>query len=129
MVILRTFLALVSGFATVVLLDAVLTEVLRRLAPDWTTEGEKLGPAPMSARLGSSFLSGAAGGYVTAWLASSNPLVHVLVLGIVVLGLTGLNALQMRGKQPVRYALAVVALTPLGVLTGGLVWLRVTGIL
>ena len=129
MVIVRAFLALVSGFATVALLDAAFAEVLKRLAPDWIDEGRKIGPAPTFARLGSSFLSGGAGGYVTAWVGSTNPLVHVLVLGIVVLVVTGLNALQMRGKQPVGYALAVVALTPLGVLAGGLVRLRVMGIL
>ena len=129
MVILRAFLALVSGFAMVALLDAAFTLAFKRLVPDWTDEGKQTGPAPTFARLGSSFLSGGAGGYVTAWVGAANPLVYVLVLGIVVLALTGLNALQMRGKQPVSYALAVVAITPLGVLAGGLVRLRVLGIL
>lgn len=129
MVILRAFLSLVSGFATVTLLDAAIGEVLKRLAPDWMNQEPKLGPAPTFVRLGSTFLAAAAGGYVTAWVASANPLIHVLVLGVVVLAMSGLNALQMRGKQPVSYALAVVVLTPLGVLAGGLVRLRVTGIL
>jgi hypothetical protein len=40
-----------------------------------------------------------------------------------------MSALQAKGKQPVWYALALVGLTPLGVLAGGLVRLRVLGIL
>ena len=79
--------------------------------------------------LGYSFLAAAAGGYVTAWVAAANPLVHVLALGMVVLALAALSALQSRGKQPIWYQLALVAISPLGVLAGGLVRLRVLGIL
>jgi hypothetical protein len=53
----------------------------------------------------------------------------VLALGIVVLALAALSALQSRGKQPIWYQLALVAISPIGVLAGGLVWLRVLGIL
>ena len=48
---------------------------------------------------------------------------------MVVLALAALSALQSRGKQPVWFALAQVAISPLGVLAGGLVRLRVLGIL
>jgi hypothetical protein len=37
--------------------------------------------------------------------------------------------LQSKGEQPIWYQLTLVALTPLGVLAGGLVRLRVLGIL
>jgi hypothetical protein len=47
----------------------------------------------------------------------------------VVLALAALSALQSRGKQPVWYALSLVAISPLGVLAGGLMRLRVLGIL
>ena len=66
---------------------------------------------------------------MTALLAAANPLFHVLALGIIVLALAALSALQAKGKQPVWYQLALIALTPLGVLAGGLVRLRVMGIL
>ena len=66
---------------------------------------------------------------MTAWLSAANPLVHVLVLGIVVLAMGALSALQTRGKQPVWYALTLLAVSSLGVLAGGLVRLRVLGIL
>ena len=126
---LHSFLALVAGFATMTLLVIVVTALLARLTPDWVGEQGKPQPAYMFVNLGYSFLAAAAGGYVTAWVAVANPLVHVLVLGIVVLALSALSALQSRGKQPVGYALALVALSPLGVLAGGMVRLRVLGIL
>jgi hypothetical protein len=71
----------------------------------------------------------AAGGYVTAWVAAANPLIHVLALGMVVLALAALSALQSRGKQPIWIQLALVAISPIGVLAGGLARLRVLGIL
>jgi predicted methyltransferase len=154
-VILHTFLALVAGFAVTILLAMGLTALVARLAPGWrdTRSGpSKLrspaddlclagckpgalagelrpggwGPAGIFVNLGSSFLAAAAGGYVTAWVAAANPLIHV---GVVVLALSALSALQERGRQPVGYQLAQVAISPIGVLAGGLVRLRMLGIL
>jgi hypothetical protein len=47
----------------------------------------------------------------------------------VVLAMGALSALQAKEKQPVWYALTLLVLMPLGVLAGGLVRLRVVGIL
>jgi hypothetical protein len=143
MVILHTFLALVAGFATMALLVIVLTALLTRMVPSWTGAEDKPQPGspagelrPMGwepgyvfVNLGYSFLAAAAGGYVTAWAAVANPLIHVLALALVVLALAALSALQSRGKQPIWYQLALVAISPIGVLAGGLVRLRVVGIL
>jgi hypothetical protein len=129
MVALHAFLALVSGFATMAVLVAVITVLLQRLTPGWVGEKEKPKPGYIFVNLGYSFLAAAAGGYVTAWIGALNPLVHVLALAITVLLLAALSALQQRGKQPVWYLLTLVTLTPLGVLAGGMVRLRVTGIL
>jgi hypothetical protein len=129
LVILHAFLALVSGFATTVLLVIAITALLARLVPSWVGAEGRPGPAYVLVNLGYSFLAAAAGGYVTAWIAAANPLVHVLALGLVVLALSALSALQARGKQPIWYQLALVAISPLGVLAGGLVRLRVLGIL
>jgi hypothetical protein len=129
MVILHAFLALAAGFTVMAVLVMVVTALLERLTPDWVGEQRSPRPAYMFVNLGYSFLAAAAGGYVTAWIAAANPLVHVLVLGIIVLALSALSALQSRGKQPIGYALALVALSPVGVLAGGLVRLRVLGIL
>jgi hypothetical protein len=129
LIILRTFLALLAGFATMALLVMVLTALLTRLIPSWTgTEGSPRA-GYMFVNLGYSFLAAAAGGYVTAWAAAANPLIHILALGIVVLALAALSVLQSKGMQPIWYQLTLVAITPLGVLAGGLLRLRVVGIL
>jgi heme A synthase len=128
-VIWRAFLALAAGFAAMTVLALLLTALLARVAPGWTDENSKPSPAYAFASLGCSYLSAAVGGYLTAWTAAANPLVHVLTLALVVLGLAALNALQTRGKQPVWYQLAQVAIVPVGVLAGGITWLRVLGIL
>lgn len=129
MVVLRAFLALLAGFATMALLIIVMTALLTKLTPDWVGERGKPRPGYMFVNLAYSFLAASAGGYVTAWAAAANPLVHVLALGMVVLALAALSALQSRGQQPIPYQLALLALSPLGVLAGGLVRLRVLGIL
>ena len=129
MVTLHAFLALAAGFLTMASLVAVLTALLAWLTPSWVAEQGKPKPGYIFVNLGYSFLAAAAGGYVTALLAAANPLYHVLALGIIVLALAALSALQSKGKQPIWYQLTLLALTPIGVLAGGLVRLRVMGIL
>jgi hypothetical protein len=134
MVVLRAFLALLAGFATIALLIVAFTALLKELTPSWSSEtgtGETSSAKPgyMFVNLGASFLAAAAGGYVTAWIARHNPLVHVLALAITVLLLAALSALQQRGQHPIWYLLVLVAITPVGVFAGGLVRLRVLGIL
>ncbi len=129
MVTLHAFLALAAGFLTMAALVAALTALLARLTPGWVGEQGKPRPGYIFVNLGYSFLAAAAGGYVTAWLAAANPLFHVLALGIIVLALAALSAMQSKGKQPVWYQLTLLALTPIGVFAGGLLRLRVIGIL
>lgn len=129
MVALHAFFALLGGFATMAALVAVITALLQKLTPGWVNEKGTPKPGYIFVNLGYSFLAAAAGGYVTAWIAAHNPLVHVLALAITALLLAALSALQQRGEQPVWYMLALVAFTPLGVFAGGLVRLRVLGIL
>jgi hypothetical protein len=129
LIILRTFLALAAGFATMALLVIAITALLAKLMPGWMGEQGKPELSYIIVNLGYSFLAAAAGGYVTAWAAAANPLIHVLALGIVVLALAALSALQSKGKQPIWYQLTLVAITPLGVMAGGLLRLRVLGIL
>jgi hypothetical protein len=129
MVVLHAFLALLSGFATMAVLVAIITVLLQKLTPGWVGETGKPQSAYIFVNLGYSFLAAAAGGYVTAWMAPHNTLIHVLALAITVLLLAALSALQQRGQQPVWYLLTLVALSPIGVLAGGMVRLRVLGIL
>lgn len=76
-----------------------------------------------------SFFAAAAGGYVTTWIANQDPLIHALVLALVVLLLSASSAIQQRGQQPIAYQLTLVALSPVGVLLGAVLRLKVTGIL
>jgi hypothetical protein len=129
MIVLHAFLALLAGFATMAILVIIVTAMLGRLVPEWVgTEGRPR-PGYVIVNLGYSFLAAAAGGYVTAWTAVSNPLILVLALSIVILLMSALSAMQSRGKQPVWYQLALVAIAPLGALAGGLVRMRYLGIL
>ena len=129
MVILHAFLALLAGYATVALLVIGITALLTRLTPGWVAAEGRPKPGYAFVNLSYSFLAAAAGGYVTAVIAAGNPLVNDLVLALVVLAMSALSAMQSRGKQPIWYALALVAVMPLGVLAGGLARLRMLGIL
>lgn len=103
--------------------------VLQALAPSLAAVEPRPGLSYTIVNLGVSFLAGSAGGYVTAWIAAANTLIHVLALALIVLALAALSALQSPRQQPVWYYLAQVALSPVGVFAGGLVRLRVLGIL
>jgi hypothetical protein len=128
-VILHAFLALLAGFAVMAALVAAMTALLARLAPGWVGAKGRPQPGYAFVNLGYSFLAAAAGGYATAWAAAANPLIHVLALGVIVLALAALSVMQSKGEQPIWYQLSLLAITPLGVLAGGLVRLRVLGIL
>ncbi|HVU47763.1 MAG TPA: hypothetical protein VHD85_16650 [Terracidiphilus sp.] len=129
MITLHAFLALLAGYATMAVLVIVMTALLARLTPSWVGAEGRPGLGYVIVNLGYSFLAAAAGGYVTAYAAAGNPLYHVLVLGIIVLVLGALSALQSRGKQPIWYQLALLGVAPLGVMAGGLLRLRILGIL
>lgn len=129
MITLHAFLALLAGYATMAVLVIVMTALLARLTPSWVGAEGRPGLGYVIVNLGYSFLAAAAGGYVTAYAAAGNPLYHVLVLGIIVLVLGALSALQSRGKQAIWYQLALLGVAPLGVMAGGLLRLRILGIL
>ena len=127
---LHAFLALLSGFATMALLILAVSRLLARLAPGWAGAAAGKPEAGFAfVNLGSSFLSAAAGGYVTAWTSAANPLIHVLALAIVVLAMGALSAIEAGRKHALGYAVALLVLMPMGTFLGGLVRLRVAGIL
>ena len=129
MVMLYAFLALLAGFATMAALIVAVTALLARLAPGWAGAAGRPEAGYASVHLGSSFLSAAAGGYVTAWTSEANPLIHVLALAIVVLAMGALSAIEAGGKHALWYTLTLLVLMPMGIFLGGLVRLRVVGIL
>jgi hypothetical protein len=129
LVAMHAFLALAVGFLTMAILVGVLTAVLMRVTPSWVQSKGKPQAGYIFVNIAYSFMAAAAGGYVTAWLAAANPLYHVLALAIIVLAMAALSALQQRGKQPIWYQLTLVALSPIGVFAGGIIRMRVLGIL
>ena len=129
MVTLHAFVVLLAGFATMALIVTVVTVLLQRFTPNWANSTVSPKPGYTFVNLGCTFVAAGAGGYVTAWIAQHNPLIHVLALAMTVLLLSALSALQQRGKLPVWYLLALVAISPVGAFVGGLIRLRVLGVL
>lgn len=129
MEVLKSFLALLAGFATMALLVALITGILIKRFPGWVGTPGRPGASYVTVNLIYSFFAAAGGGYVTAWMGSQNPLRTVLTLAIVVLALGALSALQARGKQPAWYQIALIILSTFGVMAGGLLRLKLTGLL
>lgn len=129
MVMVHAFWALLAGFAAVIGVALGLRGLLLWLAPSMAAQDPVPGAGYTIVQVGASLLAGAAGGYVTAVVGRGNPMVEVLALGIAVLALAALSALQSRGKQPIWFLLLQVAISPMGVLAGGLLRMRVLGIL
>jgi hypothetical protein len=129
MVMLHAFWALLAGFAAVIGVALGLRGLLLWLAPSLAAEDPMPGVWYTIVQAGSSLLAGTAGGYVTAVMGRGNPMIEVLALGIALLALSAMSALQSRGKQPIWFLLVQVAISPMGVLAGGLLRMRVLGIL
>ena len=74
-----------AGFATMACWSSVITALLAKLTPRWVGERRKR-PARLHVCQSRVFVSGCGSrGYVTAWVAEHDPLVHVLALAIAVL--------------------------------------------
>ncbi len=129
MLILHAFLALIAGFAVMAAMIAAATALLNSAVPEWTGKDGAPRGAYIFVNLGYSLAAALAGGYVTALIARQNPLIHTLVLALVVLLLSALSALQQRGLQPIWYQLTLIALTPAGVFLGGLLRMKLTGVM
>lgn len=125
----HAFLALLAGFVTMLFLSVTCTMLLGRITPGASDGVSGSSARSMLINVVCSFVAAAAGGYVTVWAAGVNPLYYVMALGIIVLAVSALSALQSRGKQPIGYQLALVAIAPLGVLAGGLLRLRMLGMI
>jgi hypothetical protein len=129
MIMLCAFLALGAGFLALLLTQTLGTFLLRRIIPTWAAIEMKPSFGYTFVNCGILFLSAALGGYATARLAQANPLIHTLALALIILMLSAMTAMQSRGKQPIWYLLLMVGLAPIGVFAGGVVWLRISGIL
>ena len=128
-VILRAVWALLAGFAVMTALVFAVTMLLMKRAPAWVGASAKPNPTYLLVNVAYSFVAAAAGGYVTAWIAADNPLPRVLMLAIAVLAMSAISALEARGRQPLGYQIALAVLSPIGVLAGGLIRLKVAGMM
>ena len=140
MLILHTFLALLAGFATMAAILALATLVVGRFlhqAPSQTVPARRsyLG-INLWINLAYSLAAALAGGYVTATLSRENPLIHSLALALIVLLLAAFSAVQSHidsrpstVNYPVWFTLLLVALTPCAVVVGGLLRLKILGVL
>ena len=128
MVILQGILALLAGFAVIAVPAVALTMFLTSKAPEWVGPPGRQRPAFLLVNDAYSMVLAVVGGYVTAWIATENPLRYTLGLAIVVVGMSAIGALEGRGRQPLRFRIYLLALAPLGVVLGGLMRLRVIGV-
>jgi hypothetical protein len=127
--LISEFLAILAGFVTMMIPVVVFSAVLQAKAPEWVGPSVRPGPSYVVVNLVYSFLAAMAGGFVAACIASQNPLDTALALAIVILVLGGLSALNSRGKQPVWYLVLLLTVSPLGAVAGGLLRMRMLGIL
>jgi hypothetical protein len=123
----RSFLAILAGFATMAVLVTLATSAISRSMPRFVGEREHPRRRYLLANLAYSAAFAAAGGYVTAIIAKSDPLRNILMLAIVILLLSALSALQLRGQQPLAYQFALIVITPIAALAGGLLRMHGAG--
>jgi hypothetical protein len=123
----RSFVALLAGFATMAVLVTMATLFISRRMPRFVGEPGHPRRNYIIANLTYSAAFAAMGGYVTALVAKGDPLSTVLVLAIAILLLSALSALQMRGRQPIVYQFALMVVTPIAALAGGLLRMHEAG--
>jgi hypothetical protein len=123
----RSFLAILAGFATMAVLVTIATSAITKSLPRLIGEPDHPRRRYLLLNLVYSAAFAASGGYVTAIVAKADPLRNILMLAIVILLLSALSALQLRGKQPVAYQLALIVLTPMAALAGGLLRMHEVG--
>ena len=133
----RSFLALLSGYAAIVVVIMVLTPLAARLL----IPAEMLAIKPphvTTAYLASNFIYGFGaallGGWLTAMMAPRNPLAHAgalaaVILAFAVIGLLGTTPAEVEAAsatgQPSWYGPGTAAVGIVGALLGG--WLRARG--
>jgi hypothetical protein len=127
LVIWHAFLTLLSGFAIITAIAAAVRLLLLRAVPAWQADAAQSSPPYLCAMAGVAFAAAGCGGFVAAWLGADNPLGHITALSIAVLAVTALSAMFEQGRRPIAFSLLQVAVTPLGVVAGGVLRLKLWG--
>jgi hypothetical protein len=123
----HSFLAILAGFAIIAVLATIASSAIEKSLPRFAGDPEHPRRRYLLVNLAYSAAFAVAGGFVTAAIANDDPLRTTFVLAIVVLFLSGLSAIQMRGKQPIAYQMALIVLTPVAALAGGLMRMHAVG--
>ena len=126
-VIERSFLAILAGFATMAVLVTLVTLSISNSFPRLIGDQAHPRRRYMLLNLAYSAAFAVAGGYVTALIAKADPLRNVFMLAIVILMISALSALQLRGQQPLIYQFALIVITPIAALAGGLLRMHAAG--
>jgi hypothetical protein len=125
---LRVLYGLLAGFAAMTVLVLVFTRLHARAIPNWAALRKRPTTAYVFVNVCAAFVSGVAGGYISAWIADEQLLGGVVALAIVALVMGGISTLEQRGKQPLWYQLLLAVIPSLGVVAGGLLRMKVLGI-
>jgi hypothetical protein len=118
MPLLRSFIAIGSGFACILICMAITTLLTRWLAPSWGRMPPSRGARIFN--LMASCLFAAAGGRLTISLAPISPLLHSLILAIIVLLISTLAAAELRGDVRGFYPLALAVMPSVATLGAGI---------
>jgi len=127
----RTFIAVMSGFLTMMLLviaGTVAATALLLPGGLHAVQGESapahLPPAYLAANLAISLAAAVAGGWLTSKLAVQAPFAHAAALAVVVLVMSLGSMPSAQPGQPAWYGWAIAVLGVAGVLAGGWLLLR-----
>jgi hypothetical protein len=117
----RGALVIIAGYALMAFLIRLTSVLLGAYLPPVDPADPGLSAMTVSL-LGCAFISGGLGGWLTARLAASKPLLHTSILCAAILGLgVVLLTSEARGGDPAWYPAAALALAAGGALLGGLV--------
>jgi hypothetical protein len=119
--IVRSILAVIAGYAAMVAVVILCTVVIKQMAPGWMGDDGSPQLMYVITNLGYSFTAALLGGYIAAAIGSRAPLTHAGALAALMLLFSIFSAMQMRGRQPVWYQIALTIVAPLGALLGGLI--------
>jgi len=122
--IVRSVIAVVAGYAAMAVVVIAFSAFLKRAAPEWMGKEGAPNAEYVATNLTYSLAAAMLGGYVAAAIGSSAPLAHACALAGIVFVLAIISAMQMGGRQPRWYRVALAIVGPLGAVLGGLLRAR-----
>lgn len=109
---LRSIVAVVTGFVLIAVLALGTNLLLARVAPEWyPSSGIVTHTGALVLALAYVAVYATAGSYLTARMAPSRPMLHALVLGVLGLLFNVAGAVATWGQVPAWYAVAGLLLT------------------